>query len=311
MSRRRNRNRGGEGVARPPVPSDLHGQMAEVLNRLEESPLSETMPDSVAQSSNDSESESNPNSQSQSETPQPPAYWDEEGKALFQTLPAAAQRKIAELDGARYKEISTHLQGLTDEQHQLVEQLGQLLATAPLTDPVVREGLETDWESLSKSDPAAYAAKHSDFKSRTEALTRAAQFHKEMTDKQRHHQRLAVQARLGEVLPSWRDQAERQKLQAELGQHLSKWGYGEGDLAEVRDHRLVLMALDAMKYHQGQTDPKQIAAKKLVHLPRVMATAGLPPESPQARLSSKKQAALQSGSLRQQADYILSLLSKE
>ena len=230
---------------------------------------------------------------------------------MFETLAPEVQRKIAELDGARYKEIASHLQGLTDQQQQMVEQLGQLLATAPLTDPVVREGLETDWEALSKSDPPAYAAKHSDFKSRSETLTRAAQHHKHLTEQANQHQRLAVQARLGELLPAWRDQAQRQKIQAELGQHLPKWGYGENDLSGVRDHRLVLMALDAMKYHQGQTDPKQIAAKKLVHLPRVMATAGLPPESPQARLSSKKQAALQSGSLRQQADYILNLLSKE
>ena len=65
MSRRRNRNRGGAGVARPAIASDLHGQMAEILAKIDgpeskESPPKDSppaMPDSEAKSAALSETE--------------------------------------------------------------------------------------------------------------------------------------------------------------------------------------------------------------------------------------------------------------
>ncbi|MDI9409821.1 MAG: hypothetical protein QM523_11350 [Candidatus Pacebacteria bacterium] len=305
MTRRRNRNRNRavthELDQNSPIPAtDLHGQMAEVLAQIEDESPDETQ--------TGEEAESAPAAQ---EPPVAPSYWDDEGKQIFATLPEVAQRKIASLDGQRNDQFAKHLQELADERLTLADHLEQLMATAPLIDPLLKEGLETDWEGLKNSDPQTHEQKFPQFQTRLDSFQKAISMRKELSEQAAAQQKVAAQARLGESLPQWRDLTERQKLVSELGQHLPKWGYGPDDLAGVRDHRLVLMALDAMKYHQTQTDPKQIAAKKIANLPRVMATAGLPAESPQARLAVQKQSALRSGSLRQQADYILSLLSKE
>ncbi|MDI9408896.1 MAG: hypothetical protein QM523_06605, partial [Candidatus Pacebacteria bacterium] len=298
MTRRRNRNRNravsNEFDQNSPadIPQDIHGQMADVLSRIEaDSPTDDSNSDPASQ-----------------EPVVAPVYWDDEGKQIFATLPVAAQRKIAALDGQRNDQFAKHLQELAEERLTLSDHLNQLIEAAPLIDPLLKQELETDWEELQKSDPAAYDQRFPQFQSRSDSIKKAMAMRKELIEQAAAQQKVATQARLGESLPQWRDPSERQKLVSELGLHLPKWGYNPDDLDQVRDHRLVLMALDAMKYHQTQTDPKQIAAKKIAHLPRVMATAGLPAESPQAGLTAKKQAALRSGSLRQQADYILSLL---
>lgn len=63
----------------------------------------------------------------------------------------------------------------------------------------------------------------------------------------------AENARLLEALPEWRDDAKREAELAELRQHLGKMGFGPEELSMVADHRLVLLARDAMLYRKAAT----------------------------------------------------------
>jgi hypothetical protein len=46
------------------------------------------------------------------------------------------------------------------------------------------------------------------------------------------------------------------------------YGFSDDDLANVYDHRLILLALDAQKYREGK-QKSDIAKKKIVKLPKL------------------------------------------
>lgn len=128
---------------------------------------------------------------------------------------------------------------------------------------------EPDWAKMREEDPIGYIqkrdewaekqAKRQQMQQQTEAQRRAA-YQQQMQE---------GQARLMDALPSWRDDTVRKKESAEITEGLiSNYGFAPEELVGLADHRLVLLARDAIKGRQAAKST-DIARKKVADKPKV------------------------------------------
>lgn len=128
---------------------------------------------------------------------------------------------------------------------------------------------EPDWVKMRDEDPIGYIqqrdawnekqAQRQQMQQQTEAQLRAA-YQQQMQE---------GQARLVDALPSWRDDTVRKKESAEITDGLvNSYGFRPEELQGLADHRLVLLARDAIKGRQAAKST-DIARKKVADKPKV------------------------------------------
>ncbi len=130
-----------------------------------------------------------------------------------------------------------------------------------------------DWKGLRDADPAEYAARRQEMlerqrileESKTGIRQRAGEANAErQAEQQRQYAELLQkeQQALAEAIPEWRDQAKAKAEKAALSEYLTGAGFAPDEVANIADHRAVVLARKAMLFDQSvkQTD----AAKKRV-----------------------------------------------
>lgn len=251
----------------------------------------------------------------------PPPSWGGDAKALFAELPPALQTEIVKRESERDRglhhrlsEIAAERQAIQSERQRAARDLDALIETARLTDPVLVDGLNTDWQALAAADPSAHQLRSAAFQRRMSDLRGAIQARDQLTLRIEQDQLEREGEALRQKLPEWSDTAKRAHLIGRLEKHLDAWGFQRGELEQLRDHRLLLLALDAASHREAQADPKQLAAKRVAGLPRVLRPGGSSTDhgdEKSRRLAAMKETALRSNSIRKEADYILRVLSEE
>lgn len=113
--------------------------------------------------------------------------------------------------------------------------------------------------SLIESDPQEYLRQQQAHNARAAAFQTALQQRQALTgrmtaDEQRQQAeyRKGEATRLLEVLPQWRDDKVRSKESGEIAAFLQKTGYTPEEMNGLVDHRALLIARDAMRFHQLQ-----------------------------------------------------------
>jgi hypothetical protein len=157
-------------------------------------------------------------------------------------------RKTQELAAAR-NEFHGEVQqtrALREQYAQRLQQVDQLLNQA---EPQV------DWDRLRNEDPIEFAAQWADHQRRQAAKQQVAA-EKAQIDQRRQQEMQALQAqqfeqaraRLGEMIPEWRDpkvaKADREAMK-DLGRSL---GYSDEELGSIMDPRAVVLLRMAQKY---------------------------------------------------------------
>lgn len=212
----------------------------------------------------------------------------------YQTQEAANAR--LEQSKAAKEEARQLREAVATKAQENVAVFGKLIQAAE--QKLAGDAQSADMESLRQNDPAEWAAKTQEFQQRAADLQglRAqalAEYQKAVAETQQqtqvqHQERLRVeQAALLEALPTWSDPEVAQAEQQALVSHLTARGFAEEDVLGASDHRLILLALDAMKYRESQK-ATDAARKKVARVPKVLKPGA--PKSPDQRSSEKLEA---------------------
>lgn len=164
------------------------------------------------------------------------------------------RRKTAEVAEQR-RQVEAFAQQVVQERQERANQLDvfigslhkELLGSQP--DP-----------QLIDSDPQEFLRQQAAYTQRTRQFQEALQHRQSLqgridADTQRKQQEYAREEgqKLLEKLPGWRDDKTRAGESAQIAEYLSALGYSNDELAQLVDHRALLVALDAARYRAMQS----------------------------------------------------------
>jgi hypothetical protein len=153
--------------------------------------------------------------------------------------------------------------------------LDTLLQRAPL-DPVLAEGQKTDWQTLARENPAEYVARKEQYEGRLQYWQQVSQAAKVAQDQQAQQRLAEGDRRMRETVPEWADDGKRKELQSGIAKTLESYGFTPDEYAAVADHRVLLVARDAMLYRQMQAQRQAAEAKKTAPAAPRTLTPGTP-----------------------------------
>lgn len=236
-----------------------------------------------------------------------PNSWPAEEKALFAKLPPDLQAVVARREGERDKallqrgeEIANERKGWDSERQAIATQRDQyaqsLNQVARLMIPEVQALENIDWVQLSRDNPAEYvrlSGMRDNLRGRIGALQQEIG---RITQQQQNEQQQARDRRMAEEkqlliakVPDLGDAQKGPKLSAELHQNLiTHYGFSTDEIGNVLDHRLFTMAVDAMKYRQGEAARASATTKKANPPPTLQRTGNAPTTDGRGRRIAEK-----------------------
>jgi hypothetical protein len=233
------------------------------------------------------------------------------------------KQKTARLAEER-RSVETERQSLAAQRHEIEQTRAQAyrLALEHATEDAltVAKGAKTDWSALSKQDPVKAQSDWFEYQAARERVGQAMlqARHQAAADQEaamlqaiaQHQDRLAGEARAAvETIPELQDGARAHALLTGLRDYLGSVGFNAAELDGISDHRLMLVARDAMLYRQMLAKQRSAAAKKLAEAPRVMNPKRSDARSAETEtLRSLRKRAQETGKLRDNANYVLAKL---
>lgn len=189
----------------------------------------------------------------------PPAGWSREDLVIFFQLPAEAQAIIARRERERDRGLRRRLDLIGRESKaldaereraaRLLTALEERLATAPPADAAGEEMLTPRAEETLRAETREALA------AQEQALARARQA-RELTA-------------LLHAIPEWQSREKLQTEAQELDRFLVRNGFGSDELADLYDHRAIVLARKAMLYDKLMQS-KPLAEKKLAAAPSML-----------------------------------------
>lgn len=202
-----------------------------------------------------------------------PADWQtyltsqEEESTRFVNAKTSEAAEVKRKSEAAQKAAEDRVAALTQETQRYAQQLGTFAQQMELLDPVISEynrlSKSGDLIKLAKDNPSEYAAFDAHYRTRMGQLQL-------MRDEQIKAQTQALtdhftreEKALVERIPEWADQEVGQKGISDLRSHVTKsYGFKPEEVRTIADHRYVLMARDAMAYHQLKAKVEADEAKR-------------------------------------------------
>ena len=236
------------------------------------------------------------------------------------------KQKTARLAEER-RSVESERQALATQRQQLEQTRAQAysLALEHATEDAltVARGAKTDWSALSRQDPAKAQSDWFEYQAARERVGQAilqarhqAATHQEAAVRQaiaQQQEHLVGQARATlDAIPELQDAARAPALLADLKHYLGTVGFDAAELDGISDHRLMVVARDAMLYRQMLAKQRSVAAKKLAEAPRVMSPKRSDARSADAdELRNLRKRAQETGKLRDNANYVLAKLRSQ
>ena len=214
-------------------------------------------------------------------------------------------RKTMELSKER-KALDTEVQSARSARDEYAKMLTQLADALNEAKP------EPDWGALRQSDPAEFAIKWAEWQQAESHRKAIAAEQERLTGEQRADQEkqfaayLADQrSKLLEAVPEWQDEAKAREGQRQMLDYAKQVGFSEEELAQVFDHRLVLLLRDAARYHQV-TDRLKNAPPPKAKVASVVAKLAAPaPKREVSDVTRQKQRLAKTHDVNDYADLLL------
>ena len=147
-----------------------------------------------------------------------------------------------------------------------------------------------DWERLKEEDQDQYLLKRDEYRDVENRMQQTQAHIQEETAKQQQEYQANFQHNLQEeygklvnILPQWENQKFRSKVSNELRSFAQSKGFSNEEIAQLVDHRSILILLEAKAFEEGQATKKEVKAKKLKNKPKVVRTG-----SPRSKESTDK-----------------------
>ena len=200
-------------------------------------------------------------------------------------------------------------QAAANQEWQRIQELSQSVISGMETDPVIAEWNNADKRDLLEYDPDRYhqlKAAHDErmewyqglFAQQNEVAQQAQQ---QFQQQQQEYARQEAQA-LAEKWPEWGDPANGAETAKALHGTLTAYGFNPQELQEMVDHRMYLVARDAMKWRQHQAALKSAGAKKAPPATAVK-PKGEGPKRPSRKVTALRNKAFRTDSPRDVAEY--------
>lgn len=184
-----------------------------------------------------------------------------------------------------FQNAKTKAQKIVAEAAQQKQQLeasvvvvGQMLAD--IESEINAEIQGTNWAKLKEDDPAVYAVKKEEIRERKEKLderkrsTTQAYLLSIQQQEQKRQETFgqlveAEKAKLVEAIPDMGDEEKSKGLKAKISEHLLSRGFSRDEISKAYDHRLILMAHEAMQFREAKQKAGAIK-KKVIKIPKVI-----------------------------------------
>lgn len=213
-----------------------------------------------------------------------PESWPQEQREKFSQLPSDLQKVIAEREADQKSAFNRHVNEAVEAKRvaeatrqSLAETLNTYLANAVNFDPVVAEGVKTNWAQLAQDDPMEYVAKKSVFDQRVSELQEAQRTRDTIAQQQFVEVRQREAHALLEKAPDWaRDPSIYQKEWPRIVENgVKQYGLTGAEMENVSDHRYVLVLRDALRYRETVAAQESLVSKKAPPQPgKVQAPGG-------------------------------------
>jgi len=191
----------------------------------------------------------------------------------LKTAKLAEERKA--LDAQR-----SEIEAARAERQQLAAKLSNVIPA--LEKQIADKFHNVDWVKLARESPADWAQMRAEFDAHIGQLEHA-RAEKTRADQQQaeefhrtYQERLKAEGeKLREKIPEFADETKGAKLRADLKAYLKSEGLTETEISGITDHRMVLIARDAMLYRAAQKSKAQAAVAANV-APRVQRPGASP-----------------------------------
>ena len=134
-----------------------------------------------------------------------------------------------------------------------------------------------DWERLKTEDKEEYLTKRDDFREAQNSVQKLKQTHAQEAEKQNAEQQHQFQnwaqtehQKLVSILPDWGDPVKQKAIAGELRQFAFTKGFAEEELAQLFDHRSILILMQAKAWEDDQRKVKTVKSKKIKNKPKVI-----------------------------------------
>ena len=118
-----------------------------------------------------------------------------------------------------------------------------------------------DWERLKTEDKEEYLTKRDDFREAQNSVQKLKQTHAQEAEKQNAEQQHQFQnwaqtehQKLVSILPDWGDPVKQKAIAGELRQFAFTKGFAEEELAQLFDHRSILILMQAKAWEDDQKE---------------------------------------------------------
>ena len=134
-----------------------------------------------------------------------------------------------------------------------------------------------DWERLKAEDKEEYLTKRDDFREAQNSVQKLQQTHAQEAEKQQAEQQQQFQnwaqtehQKLVSILHDWGDPVKQKAIAGELREFAFTKGYAEEELAQLFDHRSILILMQAKAWEDDQKKVKTVKSKKIKNKPKVV-----------------------------------------
>ena len=168
------------------------------------------------------------------------------------------RQKTEELSHQR-KQFQSESEKQRQNYSQKLNELNQRLSTAQVD--LNAEINSADLDKLYEEDPTEAARVERKLKKKQDALNQSIQ----QTQSEQREQFSSFlqdqQRKLVSKMPEFSDPAKASSLKANMKSTLNNYGFNDQEVAQVYDHRIVMLVNDAMKYRSMQNSKPNIAKK--------------------------------------------------
>ena len=219
------------------------------------------------------------------------------------------RQKTEELSYQR-KEFQSESEKQRQNYSQKLNELNQRLSAAQVD--LNAEINSADLDKLYEEDPTEAARVERKLKKKQDALNQSLQ-HTQVEQKQQFESYLQDQQRkLVSKMPDFSDPAKASNLKANMKSTLNNYGFNDQEVAQVYDHRIVMLVNDAMKYRSMQNSKPNIAKK--ITKPSKPFSSGVKQSKSEANLKLRRDKfsrLKKSGSMKAAQDVFLDMITNK
>ena len=219
------------------------------------------------------------------------------------------RQKTEELSHQR-KQFQSESEKQRQDYSQKLNELNQRLSAAQVD--LNAEINSADLDKLYDEDPTEAARVERKLKKKQDALNQSLQ-HTQVEQKQQFESYLQDQQRkLVSKMPDFSDPAKASNLKANMKSTLNNYGFNDQEVAQVYDHRIVMLVNDAMKYRSMQNSKPNIAKK--ITKPSKPFSSGVKQSKSEANLKLRRDKfsrLKKSGSMKAAQDVFLDMITNK